>query len=775
MQDPIEDRVRKIEALVGEAAAIAHRFSTRTVSAAHLLYAISGSEDGRRAIEDLGGNHRRIRSFLEGAFNSTAQPGGAIGGTEIDETVHRVVHSLVEAARLNGRPPKLINLLREMTFLGDACMITRQAMITGGLIEAMPHRSDRADDLGAPPPDEFIISDSDDEMNPFGMGDTEPNLFGDKAPEQEAVAGAQTSPSTPAQEPDEHMKAVLAATRDLSQLAGSGGLDDVIGMEAEIVQVIDAISKKKKPNLLISGEPGVGKTALAEGLAAYLLTEEAPRYLRDRPVLEVALPDIVAGSRFRGDFEARMRALITMAKQRNAILFLDEVHLMIGAGSVSGRGGMDASNILKPALARGEITVIGATTPEEMRELRRDGALMRRFGLMSLKEPSPEKVRRILDEAVGGYVMHHRILVEDDMLDLVVSLCARYLPAQKFPDKAFDVVDQACVLAVRRNADRVEAEDVRRAVERSGSVRLSGPDVPARERLANLEAALAERVFGQPEAVTALARCARVSMLGLSQGGTAGAYLFNGPSGVGKTEMAYAFAAAMGYPLVRIDMSAFMERHSIARLIGAPPGYVGFDQEGELIKAADKHSDFVLLLDEAEKAHPEIYDILLQVLDYGVVRSGDGRAVSYARAHVILSANIGAAAAEKTAMGFGRTTDAEAEAKEAVGKMFRKEMLARIPNRIQFNATTRGVDVEIARKALQAATRRYADSGFEVCFDEGLIDWVLDRPQGDGVGGRAVQDVILRDIHDPIANAFLADPTRRKLRVGLQDGALCIA
>lgn len=771
MSDPIEDRVRRIEALVGEAAAVAHRFHTRIVTAAHLLFVVAGTEDGRQAIEHLGGSHRRIRSFLESAFNSMAQPSNAIGGTEMDETIHRVVHSLVETARLNGRAPKLTDLLREMTFLGEACMMTRQALITGGLIETMPHRSDRADDGSAVLPDEFIISDAEDDMNPFGMSDADPNLFGEKAPEQ----GVQAAPATPSQEPDEHMKAVLSATRDLSQMAAGGGLDEVIGMEAEIVQIIDTISKKKKPNLLISGEPGVGKTALAEGLAAYLLTDAAPSHLRARPVLEVALPDIVAGSRFRGDFEARMRALVTMAKQRNAILFLDEVHLMIGAGSVSGRGGMDASNILKPALARGEITVIGATTPQEMRELRRDGALMRRFGMMALKEPTEEKVRRILDEAVGGYVMHHRILVEDDVLDLVVSLCARYLPAQRFPDKAFDVIDQACVLAVRRNADRVEADDVRRAVERNGSVRLSGPDAPARARLANLETALTGKVFGQPDAVTALARCARVAMLGLNQGGTAGAYLFNGPSGVGKTEMAYAFAEAMGYPLVRIDMSEFMERHSIARLIGAPPGYVGFDQEGLLIEAADKHTDFVLLLDEAEKAHPDVYDILLQILDYGVVRSGDGRAVSYSRAHVILSANIGAAAAEKTAMGFGRTTDAEAEAKEAVGKMFRKEMLARIPNRIQFNATTRSVDVEIARKALNAATRRYADSGFEVAFDEALIDWILDQPQGDGVGGRGVQDMILREIHDPVANAFLADPARRKLHVGLREGVLHIA
>jgi len=435
---------------------------------------------------------------------------------------------------------------------------------------------------------------------------------------------------------------------------------------------------------------------------------------------------------------------------------------------------MDAANILKPALARGEITVIGATTPGEMRELRQDGALMRRFDLMTMKEPDTAKVRRILDEAVSTYVMHHEILFDDDMLDLVVGLCDRYLPALRFPDKAFNVIDHACVLARKREAPRVEAVDVRRAVERSGSVRLSPPDERTRISLETLEAALSSRVFGQPEAVRAMTTCARVSMLGMNQGGTAGAYLFNGPSGVGKTEMAYAFSQAMGFPLVRIDMSEFMERHAIARLIGAPPGYVGFDRDGILIAAADKHDDMVILFDEAEKAHPDVYDILLQMLDYGCIRSGDGRMVSFGRAHVILSSNIGATASGKTAMGFGRRTDAEEVSREAISATFRKEMLARIPNRIQFRAHSEEAKADIARKAFARARQRYADSGYDVVFSEALVAWILARPEGDGVGGRGIQDRIMEEIHNPVVSAFLADPSRRQAEVTVQDGCVVV-
>lgn len=772
MSDPIEDRVRQIEALVGEAAAVAHRHKMRSVSASHLLYVIAGTEEGRRVIEEMGGNPRRIRTFLEQAFNHSAEPGLSTGGTEIGKTIHRVTTSTIRRARENARPPQLRDILQEMTYLGEKCAITRQALIVGGVIETLPRRLD--DDYMLEEEREafadFRIEDEEEELTPFDEipddVDEDSNAPGETE-EPEAVEAAGPAPAQGG-EADEHFRAVVQATRDLTQMARNGELDDVIGRDAEIERIIETITKKKKPNLIIAGEPGVGKTALAEGLAIHLASGKAPEGLSRRPMLEVALSDLVAGARFRGDFEARMQALASLARKRNAILFLDEVHLIVGAGAASGRGGMDAANILKPALARGDITVIGATTPGEMREIRRDGALMRRFDLMTVEEPDTGQVRRILDEAVGSYVLHHQVLVEDDMLDLVVDLADRYLPAGRFPDKAFNLVDTACVLARKRGAGRVCADDVRRAIERNGGIRLTSPDESIRERVSRLEETISRRVFGQPEAVEALGRAARAALLGMNQGGTAGAYLFNGPSGVGKTEMAYAFAEAMGYPLVRIDMSEFMEKHAVSGLIGAPPGYVGYDRDGILVEAADKHGDMVLLFDEAEKAHPEVYDILLQILDNGSLRSADGRMVSFARAHVILSANIGAAEAEKPALGFGRETNAAEATKDALGKTFRKEMLARIRNRIQFGMPAEEARAGIVRKELDLAQRRYADSGYKVTFDETLVSWILSRPDSDGFAGRGLQDRILEEILDPVVTAFLEDPERRVAHVTLE-------
>ena len=775
MSDPIEDQVRKIEALVGEAASIANRYQMKSTGSSHLLFVICGTNEGRSVIEEMGGNALRIRAFLEHAFEQSGQAGIATGGIEIDATVNQIVKKIFARSRENGRVPKLGDLIQEMTFLGDACLITRQALVVGGIIEGVTHRLDDSFDFEENPygdGDDFKINHED--MTPFDDPDDIGLMPPEKGPHAFDVPMDEVAPPEEG-ESDEHMKAVLAATRDLTALARSGGLDDVIGMEDQIEQVIDTISKKKKPNLMVVGEPGIGKTSLAEALAGHLISPSCPEAIAKRPLLEISLPDLVAGARFRGDFEARMRALLAMARRRNAILFLDEIQLMVGAGSATARGGMDAANILKPALARGELTVIGATTPDDMRDLRKDRALMRRFDQLMLKEPGKEKVRRILDEAVGSYVMHHKILVEDRVLDKIVDLCDRYLPAQKFPDKAFNVIDQACVIARKRGAEEVSDEDVRKAVERNGSVRLSPPDAATRARLEDLEEAIGKIVFGQPEAVRAMARAARLSAMGMGRGGTAGAYLFNGPTGVGKTEMAYAFAQAMGYPLVRIDMSECMEKHAVSRLIGAPPGYVGYEQEGLLTSAADKHDDMVILLDEVEKAHPDVYDILLQILDYGCLRAGDGRVVTFGRAHIVLSANIGASDGEKPALGFGRETNPEEIAEEQVAATFRKELLARIPNRVQFRKHDEDAQVSIVQKALSQAATRYADSGYTVSFDADIPAWILSQPADPGNGGRGIQDRILELVQDPLVEVFLADPDRKTARVGLLDGKLVIS
>lgn len=777
-QDPIENKVRHIEALVGAASSVANTYHMRRVGAEHLLYVIAGTEEGRRVIEDMGGTPRRIRMFLEKAFAESGCD-SITGGTQMDPDIKGVTMRPIRRARENARAPSLRDIFMEMIALGHESPVLCQALIVGGVVESLPDRS--AEDYSLEEEGDDEEDDGWENFSTFSeeeitaLDDILPDAddINDTTPVESGPDGLSETKPSAEDGASEHSRAVLQATRDLTALAREGRLDDVIGREAEIQRMIETLSKRKKCNILLAGEPGVGKTALAEGLAMHLSNPNAPEALQGRPVLEVSMSDLVAGARFRGDFEARMQKLLDMARRRRAILFFDEVHLMVGAGSASARGGMDAANILKPALARGEITVIGATTPSEMREIRRDGALMRRFDMMTITEPSAAKVREIVDEAVGSYVAHHEVLVEDDMLDLLVNLSDRYLPAARFPDKAFNVLDTACVLARQRDADMVDGTDIRRAIERNGGPRLTTPEPALRARVAGLEEALSARVLGQPEAVQALARAARMSMMGLSQGGVAGAYLFNGPTGVGKTEMARAFASAMELPLVRIDMSEFMERHSISALIGAPPGYVGHDRDGVLIDAADKHSEMVLLFDEAEKAHPEVHDILLQILDAGALRSADGRTVSLSGAHVILSANIGAGDAEKPALGFGRKTDEAEVTQDAIARVFRREMIGRIRNRIQFSTPDDEARRGIIGKELARARARLADSGVKVVFDDAVVDFLM---EGDtpSYGIREVQDKIMAKVLDPLTEFLLEAPNPgAKVRVS-EEGDIVI-
>ena len=786
-QDPIENKIRHIETLVGTAATMANSFHAKEVKPEHLLYVIAGTEEGRRVMEGMGGNPRRIREFLSRSFEATRGP-YRTQNLKLSDLLVRVTSEPIRAATSHGQVPGLRDIIREMAELGKDAVILRHALVIGGIMEPWEDGEDVARGLRAAAEDwsaaEILgVSESGKEAgqesgqesgqtvsDPKITEEDFPDLFShDDVPPDPAESDIPgEDDDTPGKAESEHEAAVERATRDLSEIARAGGLDGIVGRDREIGFMLETISKRKKKNLIIMGDPGVGKTAMAEGLADYLSGTDVPESLKGRPVLEVAISDLVAGARFRGDFEARMQALMAMARRRRAILFLDEFHLVVGAGSSSSQGGMDAANILKPALARGDITVIGATTPGEMRDIRRDGALMRRFDILNLREPTSHETREILGDAVDRYVDHHEVLVSGEVLDVIVDLAGRYLTAAHFPDKAFNVLDTSCVIAARRGAGDVTTQDVRLAVERNGGPRLLTPGEDDMRRLSGLETALSKRVLGQDEAITALARATRAASLGMNQGGTAGAYLFNGPTGVGKTEMARAFADAMDLPLVRIDMSELMERHSVSTLIGSPPGYVGHENDGILISAADRFRNMVLLFDEAEKAHPDVHDILLQILDAGTVRAGDGRMVSLAGAHVILSANIGAAASERQSIGFGRETDPAEVAQDAIRGAFRKEMIGRIRNRIQFATPDRSVVREIVKKELEAARRTYGDRGIRVTFDDALVDIVAGADIRE-YGMREIQDRILDRIHVPLTDAIL-NTSATRLHVTGEDG-----
>lgn len=805
MKNQIEANEQQLERLLSEAAVVARNYSCAELRADHLLYVISGTEEGRRVIEGMGGNPRKIRRFLESTFEFNA--GGAnkaTGRPEIGESLQAAIHAPVIEARAAGTPVTFRALLRQMLKLGDACHVTREALRSGGLLER--DWRERDEDFRIPEEveeqDEETRSEdasSNEHADGAGFGldfnDVEKpeDISQETIPgrgDQHSVAGdadgttpraeepakpAQAGQPEAAEEICEHEKAALAALRDLTAAATAGQIDEVVGRDALIDRLIDTLCRRSKRNAILAGEPGVGKTAIAEGLALRMASGEVPLQIEGRPLLEVSLSDLVAGARFRGDFEARMGKLVEIARARRAILFIDEMHMLVGAGATGSKGGMDASNILKPALARGEISVVGATTPGEMREIRKDGALMRRFQVESVLEPSLEETREIIDQAVGSYVLHHEILFEDDMLDATVSLAEKYLPQKRFPDKAFDLIDTACVLARRAAASRVDMDHLRGAIHRLGGPRLGTPDPERVARVKDLEAALGAVIRGQDTAVAELARGARISLMGLQPGGTAGSYLFNGPTGTGKSAMAEAFARQLDLPLVRISMSEFIEKHSVSRLIGAPPGYIGYDEEGILTRAGEMYPEFVLLLDEIEKAHSDVFDILLQVLDTGVLRAGDGREISLAGAHVIMTANIGAAESEKNAIGFGRATDTDEVSDDAVKRMFRKEFLARIQKRVQFAKIGLEVLEKIAGLELAKEAARLADSAIDVTFDETVAVHLAAQAEKEPYAVRSLKLRIKDEVSDLLVDAILENGGAQRLRVGISEQELTVS
>ena len=802
MKHQIEAQEQHLERLLGEAAVCARTYRAFEMRPEHLLFVISGTEEGRRVIESMGGHPRKVRRFLEQTFEFNAAQGRTDGAIPpISEALQSIVQPVVAAAREKQEPLTLRSLVRGMIRMGDSCQVTRQALRSGGLIEPRTPRIDDdyrlEEEIDETPenlpgdPADLISSDDwpqEDEAAPFPPSNIDPvedgeddNATASSTPDSRDQAAdrhqatrqaAQAGQASSQVEEDEHHKAVMGAIRNLTSLAERGKLDDVIGRDKIIGHVADTLCRRSKSNVILSGEPGVGKTAIAEGLAQFLSTKAAPAELRARPVLEVMMSNLVAGTRFRGDFEARISKLMEVARAERAILFIDEIHTIVGAGSTSGAGGLDASNILKPALARGGLSVVGATTPGEMRKIRKDGALMRRFQVEVVAEPDAAQTREIIDQAVGAYTVHHEVLLDDEVLDEVVSLADRYLPQRRFPDKAFDLIDTACVIARRRGEGKASIDDLRAAIPRLGGPRLGTPDADRMEAVRNMESRLKSRVFGQGDAAATLARAARISLLGLQPGGTAGSYLFNGPSGVGKSEMAVAFAEALKLPLVRISMSEFIEKHSVARLIGAPPGYVGYDEEGLLTAAGDTHPEFVLLLDEIEKAHPDVFDILLQVLDTGVLRAADGRMVSLAGAHVIMTANIGAAEGEKPAMGFGRQTDPEEAAEVAIKQLFRKEFRARIQKEIQFRPVDEDDLVEIAALEFAKLTRRLGDAALEVEIDGGLAERMAKSAASQPFAVRSLQAQIRDDLSDKIVEAVLQKGGASRVSVKISDGEI---
>ena len=547
---------------------------------------------------------------------------------------------------------------------------------------------------------------------------------------------------------------------NLNKKATAGKIDPLIGRDLEIERTIQILCRRTKNNPLYVGDPGVGKTAIAEGLAKRIIEGDVPEVLMKSTIFALDMGSLLAGTRYRGDFEERLKAVVNeLENQPGAILFIDEIHTVIGAGATSG-GAMDASNLLKPALASGNLRCIGSTTYKEFRNyFEKDRALVRRFQKIDVNEPSLEDSVKILRGLKLNYEKHHKVRYTDEAIRAAVELSAKYIHDRKLPDKAIDVIDEVgasrMLLPEHKRRKTVTLRDVEEIVAKIARIPPKSVSADDKETLRNLDRDLKSMVFGQDKAIEALAAAIKLARAGLREPEKPiGNYLFSGPTGVGKTEVARQLASTMGIELIRFDMSEYMERHSVSRLIGAPPGYVGFDQGGMLTDAIDQHPHAVLLLDEIEKAHPDLFNILLQVMDHGKLTDHNGKTVDFRNIILIMTTNAGASDMAKEVIGFGREVR-QGEDDDAIKRLFTPEFRNRLDATITFAGLTPEIVGRVVEKFVMQLEAQLADRNVTIELSSAAKEWLAERGYDRLYGARPLGRVIQEHIKKPLAEELL--------------------
>ncbi len=568
---------------------------------------------------------------------------------------------------------------------------------------------------------------------------------------------------------------------DLNAKATQGEVDPLIGRDHEVERCIQVLCRRRKNNPLLVGDPGVGKTAIAEGLARKIVKGDTPEVLANTTIYSLDMGALLAGTRYRGDFEERLKAVVNELEEHpDAVLFIDEIHTVIGAGATSG-GAMDASNLLKPALQGGKLRTMGSTTYKEFRQhFEKDRALSRRFQKIDVNEPTVEDTIKILKGLKEYFEAHHSVKYTADAIKTAVELSARYINDRKLPDKAIDVIDEAgaaqhlVVASKRRKTIGVkEIEGVIAKIARIPPKSVSKDDA---EVLKDLEKSLKRVVFGQDAAIEALSSAIKLARAGLREPEKPiGNYLFAGPTGVGKTEVAKQLADTLGVELLRFDMSEYMEKHAVSRLIGAPPGYVGFDQGGLLTDGVDQHPHCVLLLDEIEKAHPDVYNILLQVMDHGELTDHNGRTVSFRNVVLIMTSNAGATEQAKSAIGFGRDRR-EGEDTAAIERTFTPEFRNRLDAVISFAPLPKDVILQVVEKFVLQLEAQLLDRNVTIELTRAAAEWLADRGYDEKMGARPLGRTIQEHIKKPLAEELLFGKLAKGgvVKVKVKDGALVL-
>jgi ATP-dependent Clp protease ATP-binding subunit ClpA len=741
--------------------AVSRRHAYLTVE--HLLYALAHDPDGERILKacgaDLGQLRRDLSAYLDESVEHLRR------GQDHDPQQTAAFRRVLQTAVLHVQSAQ-----RQEVHAGDICAAILQQPDTEAARLLAAHGITRLDVL------EYI-----------SHGTTKaPFVDVTREPQSGATAGGGDEGSATSRDP------LAAYCINLTDRARQGRLDPLIGRSDELQRTIEVLLRRRKNNPVFVGDPGVGKTAMAEGLALRLIAADAPEALKQAEVFALDTAALLAGTRFRGDFEERFKAVVAALRSRpRAILFIDEMHSTVGAGSVTG-GTMDLATMLKPILTTGDLRVIGSTTFEDFKQVEKDRALARRLQKIAVDEPSVEETVKILSGLRSRYAEHHRVTYTDAALEAAARLAARHLRDSRLPDSAIDLIDESGAVTrlatpgTQTELPVVDAGDIERIVARVARIPAKQASSSDKERLRTLEESLGRVVFGQEEAVHQVAQAIKRSRAGLAAPERpAGCFLFTGPTGVGKTELAKQLAIQLGNEFIRFDMTEYMEKHAVARLIGAPPGYVGFEQGGQLVDAVRAHPYSVVLLDEIEKAHPDVYNILLQVMDHATLTDNTGRKADFRNTVIILTSNAGSRELSEKAIGFGHGTKERerddsarrltaGKSKAAIERAFSPEFRNRLDAIVTFGPLTPAVMETIVEKFILQLESQLAERHVAITLSPEARTWLATKGFDPVFGARPLGRTVQREVRDPLTDEILFGKLEHggTVTIGVGDGAL---